>query len=100
MFDIEKGVGLIEKIQKLGLPLSQLVLFGGLTAACWYQWDWVKAHWLFVVLMALLYEIIVGVAIFTSKLWRQEFEKETLKATAETGEAPSVPPSCNPLSSK
>ena len=78
MFDIENGL-----IQKLGLPLSQLVLLCGIAAAYWYQPDWVKAHWLFVALMALLYEVIVVVAVFTIKLWKQEFEKETLKATAD-----------------
>lgn len=73
----------IEKLQKLGLPLSQLVLVGGIFAAYRYDPDWVEAHWLFVALMALLYEVIVGVAVFTIKLWKQEFEKETLKATAD-----------------
>ena len=73
----------IEKLQKLGLPLSQVVLFGSLFAAYRYDPEWVKAHWLFVALMALLYEIIIVIAIFTVNLWRQEFEKETLKATAD-----------------
>ncbi len=72
-----------EKLQKLGLSLSQLVLVGGIYAVYRYDPDWVKAHWLFVALMALLYEVIVVIAVFTGKLWKQEFEKETLKATAD-----------------
>ncbi|MBV9928815.1 MAG: NACHT domain-containing protein [Acidobacteria bacterium] len=86
---MEKGLGLIERLQKLGIPLSQLILVGGLSTAYWYRSDWIHAHPKLVVLLVLLFEtaaliILLGGAVsrFIGKLWSEEFEKDALKVTA------------------
>ncbi|HEX5731699.1 MAG TPA: NACHT domain-containing protein [Blastocatellia bacterium] len=71
----------IEKLRKLGLPLSQLILVGGIYLAYRYDLDWAKANRRFLLLMAVLYEVIVVIAIFVIKLWKKHFEDDALKAT-------------------
>src|SRR5262245_20865158 len=53
---VEKGLGIIERLQKLGVPLSQIMLLGSLGVAYWYRPQWVKEHWRLLVLLAVLYE--------------------------------------------
>lgn len=77
---LEKGIGLVEKLQKLVIPLSLIVLLGGLGAGWWYHSDWMKAHWRLVALICVLYLPVTG---FIKKLWERQFEEDALKATAD-----------------
>lgn len=86
---IEKGVGLLERLQKLGLPLSQALLLAGVGLAYWFRGDWIKQDWQLFVLAVALYEAAVvvlvvsrGMVKFIADLWNEQFRKDALKVTA------------------
>ena len=86
---LDKGIGLIERLQKLGLPLAQLLLLVGAGGIYWYRPDWLRQHWRLGVLLAVLYEGLVLMLVlsraaqeFAAELWREEFKKDAIKVAA------------------
>lgn len=86
---LEKVIELLEKLHNLGIPIPHLPLIAGAGIVYWYYWDWVKQHWLLAILIVALYELLVWTRRFTkvvinflAKIWKEELEKDALKATA------------------
>ncbi len=87
---IEKVISLTERVLKLGLLLSQIILFGGLGAAYWYRPELVKQYRWWFVLGAVLFEVLVFVIIpmgkwgrgFLGEVWKEHFEKDARQAFA------------------
>ncbi|MGH9847823.1 MAG: NACHT domain-containing protein, partial [Blastocatellia bacterium] len=79
---IDKGLGLMERLQKLGIPLSLLFLVAAIGAGFWYRAGWMRLHWRLVAFAASFYLVAVMIATFAGKVWREEFEQDAVKATA------------------
>jgi energy-coupling factor transporter ATP-binding protein EcfA2 len=80
--NVDKGLGLVERLQKLGVPLSLLVPIAAIGAGCWYRADWMRLHWRLIAFAAVCYLAAVMVATFAGKVWREEFEQDAVKAAA------------------
>lgn len=80
--NVEKGLGLVERLQKLGLPLSLLVLAAGVGTGLWFRANWMWRHWRLVAFAATAYLVAVTAAAFAGKVWREEFEQDAVKAAA------------------
>ena len=66
---IDKGLGTIGKLQKLGLSLSQIILLGSLGVGLYYRFDWMKTHWRLVLAACLAYELFVFLIWITKPIW-------------------------------
>ena len=78
--NVDKGLGLVERLQKLGIPLSLLSLVAVIGAGCWYRADWMWRHWRLVAFAASFYLIAMTISAFAGKVWREEFEQDAVKA--------------------
>jgi hypothetical protein len=90
---IDKGIGTIEKLQKLGISLSQIILIGSLTAGWYYHSAWMQAHSRRVILLIVIYESLVLLAWLARPIWwflgkvlakvQEKVEKQAVEATAD-----------------
>lgn len=87
---LKQSADVLETLKKYGLPASQALLVLALGVACWKFPDWCKAHWRWLVVAAVSYEVLVlilvpligGCVTFLRELWEKHFKDNLLSATA------------------
>lgn len=87
---LQKATDLAEKAQKLGIPLSQILLVAMIAGVIWYQPEWMIEHRKLCLIFIACYEALILVFVpirwmgrLAQRVWSEEFEEPAVRMIAQ-----------------